>query len=124
MSGPGPRPGRPPGRPPCTGSRSSSFSRSSTPATTGDPVFERTFRVHQNTLEQLPVFLVGIALFAHYVSAGIAALLGVVFLVGRALYASGYIRDPGERGRGFLLTVASEGILVVGGLLGAIGALL
>ena len=27
------------------------------PATTGDPIFERYFRVHQNTMEQLVMFL-------------------------------------------------------------------
>ena len=70
------------------------------PAVTGDPIFERTFRVQQNTLEQLVIFLPSIALFAHYVSPSGAALLGLVFLVGRAFYAAGYIRDPGRRGPG------------------------
>ena len=27
------------------------------PATSGHPVFDRTFRVHQNTLEQLVIFI-------------------------------------------------------------------
>ena len=94
------------------------------PATTGDPVFERTLRVQENTLEQLVIFLPAVGLFAWYVSPGLAALLGVVFAVGRGMYAAGYIRDPGERGRGFLVTVAAQGVLVIGAALGVLGELL
>ena len=94
------------------------------PATTGHPVFERYHRVHQNTLEQLVIFLPAVALFAHYVSPSVAAGLGVVFLVGRALYAAGYIREPRKRGPGFLVTVLVQAVLVVGALVGAVGGLL
>jgi len=94
------------------------------PACTGDPVFERTFRVQQNTLEQIVIFLPALYLFGRYVSPGIGALVGVAFIVGRALYAAGYIRDPGERGTGFLVTVICQAVLVVGAALGALRALL
>ena len=57
------------------------------PATTGHEIFERHFRVQQNTLENLILFLPGLYLFAHYASPRWAAILGVVFLVGRQLYA-------------------------------------
>ncbi len=59
------------------------------PATTGHPIFERYFRVHQNTLEQMPVFLPGLWLFAYYVNPTIAAGLGLVFIAARAIYARG-----------------------------------
>jgi uncharacterized membrane protein YecN with MAPEG domain len=36
------------------------------PATTGDPIFERYFRVHQNTMEQLIVFVPAMFIFAAY----------------------------------------------------------
>ena len=36
------------------------------PAVTGNEIFERHFRVQQNTLEQLVVFLPGLYLFSHY----------------------------------------------------------
>ena len=94
------------------------------PATSGHPVFDRTFRVQQNTLEQLVIFLPAVALFAHYVSPSVAAGLGVLFLVGRALYAAGYIREPRKRGAGFLVTVLVQAVLVVGALVGAVGGLL
>lgn len=94
------------------------------PAVSGDPVFERTFRVQQNSLEQLVIFLPAAYLFALYVSAPIAAGIGVVYIVGRELYAVGYIRDAGDRGKGFLLTVLAQAALVVGALVGAVRALL
>ncbi|NNL67017.1 MAG: MAPEG family protein [Myxococcales bacterium] len=92
------------------------------PAVTGDPVFERTLRVQQNTLEQLVIFLPCIGLFAHYVSPGLAAMLGLVFLLGRALYAAGYINEAGKRGPGFMITIVAQGILALGALFGALGA--
>ena len=51
-------------------------------------LFERLFRVQQNTLEQLMVFLPALYLFSHYFSPVVAAALGVVYLIGRELYAS------------------------------------
>ena len=94
------------------------------PAVTGDPVFERTFRVQQNSLEQLVIFLPAAYLFAHYVSATTAAAVGVLYVVGRALYAAGYIRDASDRGKGFLLTVLAQAILVTGALFGVVRAIL
>jgi hypothetical protein len=90
------------------------------PATTGHPEFERRFRVQQNTVEQLVVFLPGIWLFARYVSPPVAAGLGLVFILGRALYARAYVVDPARRGPGFGLTLLANLVLVVGGLIGAL----
>src|SRR5450756_2618723 len=47
------------------------------PAISGHPMFERHFRIHQNTLEQLVVFLPALWLFAIYASPRLAALLGL-----------------------------------------------
>jgi len=92
------------------------------PATSGNEMFERHFRVHYNTLEQLGVFVPAIWLFAMYVSSNWAAGLGVVFIIGRALYAIGYVRDPGKREVGALLTLVANAPLVLGALYGAIRA--
>ena len=92
------------------------------PATTGNPIFERTLRVQQNTLEQLVVFLPSIWFFATYVNPFIAALLGIVFIVGRFVYFTGYVADPGKRGTGFLITFVANAVLLLGGLVGAIMA--
>ena len=64
------------------------------PATSGNPTFERYFRAQQNTVEQLIIFVPAMLLFGHYVSAPIGAGLGLVFILGRALFARGYYRDP------------------------------
>ncbi len=94
------------------------------PATTGHPVFERYFRAQMNTLEQLIVFLPSLFLFAHFVHAGLAVVLGLVFVLGRALFFRGYVADPARRGRGFLISFAANVLLVVGALLGAVGSAL
>lgn len=94
------------------------------PATAGDPAFERYFRVQNNTVEQLVVFFPGLLLFATYVSEGGAAGLGLVFVVGRALYARGYLVDPARRGPGFALTLLANALLLLGGFVGALVAAL
>jgi uncharacterized MAPEG superfamily protein len=88
------------------------------PATTGHPIFERIFRVQQNTVEQLVIFLPALFMCAHFASEVVAAALGLVFILGRALYARGYLLDPAKRGPGFLLTIASNFLLLLGGIIG------
>jgi len=44
------------------------------PAISGNPDFERVFRVQMNTLEWMPIFLPSLWLFAIYISDGIAAV--------------------------------------------------
>jgi glutathione S-transferase len=88
------------------------------PAITGQPDFERTFRVHQNTLESLVVFVPAVWIFGLYVSAFWAATLGIVFVVARVVYAAGYIRAAEKRGLGAGVSGVAMGILVLGGLVG------
>ena len=89
------------------------------PAISGDPIFERYYRVQQNTLEILVLFIPGMWMFASYVDASIAAGLGLVFIVGRFLYFRGYVADPKSRSLGFVLSFFPALILVVGGLIAA-----
>ena len=89
------------------------------PAVTGHEVFERYFRVQQNTLELLVVLLPSLWLFARYVDANWAAALGAVYLVGRVLYFTGYVRDPAKRELGFALSMVPALVLLVGALIGA-----
>jgi glutathione S-transferase len=88
------------------------------PATTGHPDFERTHRVHQNTLESLIVFVPAVWIFGLYVSYLWATVLGVLFVVARAVYAVGYIRAAEKRGIGAGLTALANMALVIGGLIG------
>jgi glutathione S-transferase len=86
------------------------------PAMTGHPLLERAIRAHYNTLEWLPIFLVSMWLFALYWSDLVAAGLGVVWIVGRVLYALGYMADPAKREIGFLTQMAATAVLLFGAL--------
>ena len=88
------------------------------PATTGDPAFERAFRVQQNTLEQLVVFLPALFLAGQYWSPNVIAGIGVVWLVGRVLYRFEYTKDPASRTAGFILTLLPTVVLVLAALWG------
>jgi glutathione S-transferase len=92
------------------------------PATSGHPIFERTFRVHQNTMEQLVIFLPSIWIFGSYVSPLIAAILGLFFIAGRIVYFRGYVREPRERATGVAITSAAQSVLLLGGIVGAVVA--
>ncbi len=94
------------------------------PAMTGDPTFERYTRVHQNTLEQLIVFVPSIWLFATYVHALTAAGLGLLFIVARGGYLYLYVQDPAKRGPGAGATALTNVVLLLGGGIGAIMTLL
>ena len=73
------------------------------PATSGDPVFERYFRVQQNTLEQLIMVIPSLWLFGYYVSEEIGAGLGLAFFIGRIMYSRSYVNGPAKRGIGFMI---------------------
>jgi glutathione S-transferase len=93
------------------------------PATTGHEVFERYFRVQMNTLEQLVIFLPSMLLFARYVNPDIAAALGLLFIIGRAVYFRGYVRAPAARHLGFVLSAIPNVALLVGAIIGTIRAI-
>ncbi len=90
------------------------------PATTGNEHFERYHRVHQNTMEQLVMFFPSLFTFATLVSATWAAILGVVFIIGRAVYFNLYIGNPDKRGPGVLISLLATAVLIIGSLVGAI----
>ena len=93
------------------------------PAITGNYKFECYFRVQQNTLEQLVLFIPAILSFAwmaesigwagNYIASG----FGAIWLVGRFVYATSYLRDPGSRTVGFLMTIAPSVFMMIGTLI-------
>src|SRR5690349_11233073 len=84
------------------------------PAISGDPDFERIFRVQMNTLEWLPIFLPSLWLFAIYISDAIAAIIGLVWIAGRIVYMIGYTRSVPQRGPGFGIQASAVIVLWLG----------
>ncbi|MGH8208687.1 MAG: MAPEG family protein [Steroidobacteraceae bacterium] len=96
----------------------------SAPATTGNEVFERYFRVQMNTLELLVIFVPSILLFGQYFGGYIAAALGAIYLIGRFIYFTSYVKDPKSRSMGFGLSALPIMVLLAGAIIGAIRAAL
>ncbi len=86
------------------------------PAISGHEDFERVFRVQANTLEWLPLFLVSLWLFALYWDDKIAAGVGLVWIVGRFLYMTGYTRAASARSTGFGIQALATAVLLFGAL--------
>src|SRR5580692_8129173 len=84
------------------------------PAMTGDKLLVRAVRVQSNTLEWLPIFLVSLWLFAIYWNELIAAGLGIVWIIGRVVYSTGYMADPAKRSTGFLIQMLACAVLLFG----------
>lgn len=94
------------------------------PAVTGNEEFERVFRAHQNTLEQLIMFLPSLFAAAWYTNEIFAVAAGVAFLVGRMLYFRSYSQDAEKRGPGMIITVLANVALIFGALIGALIAII
>jgi glutathione S-transferase len=87
------------------------------PATTGNPDFERYFRVQANTLESLIVFIPAFWIFSLNVHYHTGVVLGLLFLIARIVYAAGYLSAASKRAPGAIATMLINGVLVVGGLI-------
>lgn len=94
------------------------------PATTGHEMFERAYRVQQNTLEELIIFVPAAFTYAMFVSSLWVILPGAIFLVGRLWYGMAYMKEPSKRAPGFGMTMLANVWLVVGTLIGVTRALL
>jgi glutathione S-transferase len=94
------------------------------PAIAGNDVFERHFRVQQNTLELVVILVPGLYLFSNYFNPLLAVALGVIYLIGREVYARGYVKDPAKRSAGFGLSALPTLILIFGGVIGAVRQLI
>jgi uncharacterized membrane protein YecN with MAPEG domain len=93
------------------------------PATSGNPDFERVYRVQMNTLEQLAIFIPSMLVYAHFINARWAAGLGAVYVIGRVIYFIGYSKDAKKRGWGFLVSSLPVIILMAGSLFALVRAL-
>lgn len=90
------------------------------PATDGPPDFQRVFRVHMNTLEQMVTFIPALVIFAMAWGDMPTAIVGAFWPVGRILYALGYYKAPEKRGPGFGISFLATAVLLIGGLVGVV----
>lgn len=94
------------------------------PATTGHPEFDRMFRVQQNTMEQLVVFVPALWIYAHLVNPLWGAGIGIFFVIGRFVYRAAYLKDPASRSNGFTIGVFATAVLLVWSLVAAVMSLI
>jgi glutathione S-transferase len=87
------------------------------PAIGGNADFERVFRVQMNTLEWLPIFLPSLWLFAVYYSDAIAAIIGLVWIIGRIVYMIGYTQSVPGRSPGFFIQALATAVLLFGSII-------
>lgn len=90
------------------------------PAMSGHPDWERLNRAHQNSLEQLVLFVPLFTAYFVHVGAQTGIAAGIVFLIARILYAVGYIRDAKRRELGAWLTAAVQIWLAIGAIVGLV----
>ena len=83
------------------------------PAMDGDPRLERALRVQGNTVEGFIVFLPSLWLAALYFQGWLPPAIGLVWCLGRILFATGYMRDAQKRHIGFAISILSVLALVV-----------
>ena len=88
------------------------------PASTGHPEFEAANRIHQNTIEQLVLFLPVLWLALYVLGDAITGLIGALWIVGRVVYANAYARDPATRGPGMGITMLPTVVLLLASLWG------
>jgi len=94
------------------------------PAVTGHENFERAYRVQMNTVEQMVFFLPALWLCAALLSDRGAAIGGLIWVIGRALYAVSYLDAPEKRGPGMVISMLAQTGLFLGALYGLVRAAL
>jgi glutathione S-transferase len=92
----------------------------SAPAVSGHDEFERHYRVHQNTMEQLIVFLPALWMFGYFIHPYWGAGIGLVFVASRFMYQRAYIKDPKSRSGAFGVGFMTMAILLLGSIVGAV----
>jgi glutathione S-transferase len=92
------------------------------PAIIGNEHFERAYRVQMNTIEQMLFFLPAMWLCAVLLSDIAAAAGGVIWLIGRVVYAVRYVKDPATRGLGVTISMLAQVALWLGAAAGLVRA--
>ena len=84
--------------------------------------FERAYRVQMNTVEQMVFFLPALWLCAVLLSDKGAAAGGLIWVIGRALYAVSYLDAPEKRGPGMGISMLAQIGLFLGAVYGLVQA--
>jgi glutathione S-transferase len=92
------------------------------PAVTGHENFERAYRVQMNTVEQMVFFLPALWLCAVLLSDKGAAVGGLIWVIGRAVYAVSYLDAPEKRGPGIAISMLAQIGLFLGAVYGLVRA--
>ena len=94
------------------------------PAISGNPMFERAYRVQMNTIESVVIFLPALWLASRWGSWYVVAVAGCLWVAGRILYALGYLKDPAKRSLGFGVSFNAIIALIADSAIGVARALL
>jgi uncharacterized membrane protein YecN with MAPEG domain len=101
--------------------RTRSRVRIDAPAMGGHPDLERALRIQGNTVEQLVIFLPSLWLAALYFQGWAPPIIGLVWCLGRIVYAFVY-GTVRQRAPGFALTMFPTLILILLAAVGLVGA--
>jgi glutathione S-transferase len=96
------------------------------PTMTGPTEFECAVRVQANTLEWLVVFVPALWLATAYFSPSMSIVylswlppvLGLIWIVGRIIYKTGYMTAPEKREAGFVISTLAALALIICALVG------
>ena len=94
------------------------------PAMSGNDELERALRVQANAVEFAPIFFPSLWLAAIWAQDGIAAVFGLVWVIGRLMYALAYWQQANKRTLGFTVQVIAASCLWLMALAGVIRAAL
>ena len=86
----------------------------------GDDEIDRYFRAHQNSLEQLIIFLPAVLVTAYLGYSFTCVVCGVFYFLGRAIYFRSYVKEPKKKTLGFVLSFFSSVILIMTSLVSSL----
>jgi glutathione S-transferase len=94
------------------------------PAMSGDPRLERALRVQGNTVESFIVFVPALWLATLYFQGWAPPVIGLIWCLGRIMFAAGYMQAAEKRHLGFRISMLSMLALVVLAAIGVVQGLM
>ncbi len=83
------------------------------PATHGPDDFNRVYRAHVNTLEQLAMAVPAFWIFAEATHAKYAAVAALVWVIGRIIYVVAYSKQADTRSTGFMIGFVALAVAIL-----------